>query len=474
MDSPKSSQTKWHHELGKLYLCEELVDRFNCYLACPQCCKDLAANPPIPEQPTHAFVRNSGGKAPLNTTRRIWGCRIASKPQRVISCRKFGVTEMINLCLAQLTVSKFDEAVQAVQACYDINREEYRGLRSCIVTHQQRLEPSHPSPRPASPLAVHVQPAKIDLWDSDPPTSKRKAGDATGDTPTKASRHARYNRNSRDLFSPSPPPLSRSSEPTLPSLVRQAFKLQAQISRHAEELATAQAQLRSILQGIETQTSILSTPPDSFASTPSSTPPLPTSSVSSSSTIAVIPPGKGKNRNPVELTWIYAGCLLPEANDMSTKKVYDLIMQEAAKVYEPEELKRIIWARQLDDDDWTVELTVYKADVHRLYEIGRAKFEERETSLDLSHCLRDLHNPCYWSDFLAATPTMPTTNAADMRALIRQHDVRRLAEAFEVCDSKLVRRYLTRLCEAWGMGGLLYDEVGAYRERTGMKFPDPS
>ena len=69
---------------------------------------------------------------------------------------------------------------------------------------------------------------------------------------------------------------------------------------------------------------------------------------------------------------------------------------------------------------------------------------------------------------------MPTTNAADMRALIRQHDVRRLAEAFKVYDSKLVRRYLTRLCEAWGMGGLLYDEVGAYRERTGMKFPDLS
>ena len=56
--------------------------------------------------------------------------------------------------------------------------------------------------------AIHVEPTaiQVDLM-SDPPPVKRKAEDPTGDTPTKASRHARYSQNARDPFVDSPLPL---------------------------------------------------------------------------------------------------------------------------------------------------------------------------------------------------------------------------------------------------------------------------
>jgi hypothetical protein len=154
---------------------------------------------------------------------------------------------------------------------------------------------------------------------------------------------------------------------------------------------------------------------------------------------------------------------------MSPKAVHNAIMQEVAKVYNAADLGRIIWARQLDNEDWTVELTVYKSDVKRFYELWVAKLGDDSVQLSLYDSLRDIHNPQDWHDFLARTPNPENV---DDRTLIRQHDVRQLAEAFEVCESKLVRRYLTQLCEAWEEKDRLYHEVGAYRERNGMKLPD--
>jgi hypothetical protein len=156
---------------------------------------------------------------------------------------------------------------------------------------------------------------------------------------------------------------------------------------------------------------------------------------------------------------------------MSPKEVHDAIMQEAAKVYDAKDLGRIIWARQLHDEDWTVELTVYTSDVKRFYDLWVAKFGDDSVQLSLHDSLRDIHNPQYWHDFLAMAPNPKNV---DDRTLIRRHDVRQLAEAFELCESKLVKRYFTQLCDAWEEKDLLYHEVGAYRERTGMKFPDPS
>ena len=136
MNSAKLSQTNWHHESGKLYLCEELITRYNHNLACPQYCKALTANLPIPEQPIHTFIRNQGGRAPPGTTRRIWSCRCAKSPQRTISCKNLGVSEILALCFTQLTVNQFDKAVQEVKTRYDINGPDHKSLRSFIIKHQ--------------------------------------------------------------------------------------------------------------------------------------------------------------------------------------------------------------------------------------------------------------------------------------------------------------------------------------------------
>lgn len=477
----KSSQTNWHDECGKLYLCESLITNFNHYLACPHCCQSRASQAPLPYQSAHAFTRNQGGRSPTGTTRRFWSCRIAKSPQPVLSCKNFTVSEMLGICFAQLSVDHFEEAVQEVKALYDLNRPQHAGLKGWVVKHQQRLQTRGHPPSPTFSPAIHVQPAQVDLRDSDDApalATKRKAADATGGTPTKAGRHARYNEKARDVFVDDSllplRPRSPTSAAPLPRLIQQAFDLQTQIEHHTHELSTTQAQLRSVLQAIEVQAT-LSTPADSFVSTPSSTPPPPTSSAptvtstTTTSTIAFTPPGKGKNRKPVEVTWIYAGCLLPEPSGMSPKERHDGIIKEAAKVYDTEELSRIIWARQLDDDDWTVELTVYKADVQRLYDTWVTKFGDDDVRLDLYDSLRDLHNPRYWNDFLAHNPT---PDEIDDRTLIRRHDVGHLAQAWVCCGTKLVKTYIRRLCDEWQEPDLLYHEVGTYQLHNGTQLPD--
>ncbi|PVH70216.1 hypothetical protein DL98DRAFT_598000 [Cadophora sp. DSE1049] len=132
-------------------------------------------------------------------------------------------------------------------------------------------------------------------------------------------------------------------------------------------------------RSIITPTNCLRPKPSSarFVSTPSSTPPPPptssaltVSSTTTASTIAFTFPGKGKNRKPVEVTWIYAGCLLLEPT----------------------------------------------------------KFGDDAVRLDLYESLRDLHNPRYWKDFLAYNPN---PDEIDDRTLIRRHDVGHLAQAWD-------------------------------------------
>jgi len=125
-----SSQTVWHDELGKLYLCEALITNFNHYLACPQCCKSLAETAPLSYQNALAFTRNQGGRAPKGTTRRFWSCRIAKSPQSRQSCKNLTVSEMLGICFAQLSIKHFDQAVQEVQAAYDINSRHNSGLKA--------------------------------------------------------------------------------------------------------------------------------------------------------------------------------------------------------------------------------------------------------------------------------------------------------------------------------------------------------
>jgi len=157
---------------------------------------------------------------------------------------------------------------------------------------------------------------------------------------------------------------------------------------------------------------------------------------------------------------------------MSPKEMHDSILQEAAKVYGPEDLGRIVWARQLDDDDWTVELAVYQADVDRLYDIWAAK-RHSSIRLDLYDRLRDVHNPRYWQTLVACTLN---PDGPEARTLIRQHDTSRLAQAWVVCQSKMVKAYLHRLSEEWQEQDLFYSEVGIHREASqhGTKLPDPS
>ena len=396
------------------------------------------------------------------------------------SCKNFTVSEMLGICFAQLTVEHFDQAVQEVQTLHDISCPRHSGLKAWIVKHQQRLNTPVHRQFSTSPPAIYVKPCQVDLWDSDeapPPTIKRKAEDSTGGTPTKAHRHARYNNKARDVLVDPLLPLRFTPAAPLPSLIQQAFDLQTQIAHYIKELSTTQAQLRSVLGTIEVQASTISIPSDSSVSTPSSTPPPPTSSAptftstTTTSTIAFTPPGKGKHRKPVEVTWIYAGCLLPEPNDMSSKEMRDGIIQEAAKVYNADELSRIIWARQLDDDDCTVELTVYKSDVRQLYDTWVARFGDDGVRLYLHDSLRDLHNPSYWQDFLA---TAPNPDEVDHRTLIRRHDVRRLAQAWVLCGTRLVKTYIRRLCDEWQEPDRLYQEVGAYQLHNGTQLPGPA
>lgn len=472
MKSSRKGRVPFHEEGGRRPLCENLIDRFNSYLACPMCCKDLAGSSPIPAQPNSAFTRNQGGRAPSGTTRRYWSCRIANSPSlRILSCKSLSVTEMLGLCFTQLTVDQFEQSVGEIKTLYDVHAPENAGLKTWVVKHQQRLGRSLSPPPPA----VHVKPSQVSLWDSDTPPQKRKATDPTGETPTRNDRHARRNQEAADVFvdsplSPGPSSQRTRLDPTLLTLITQASNLEADRMQYMDRLTILHHQLTPILRAMRSYAasspSTLYTPATTSGVTSptlpnSPSPPSPASSI----TFAV--PGKGKNRKSVEVTWIYAGCLLPEPDDLTPREMHDQIMGEAAKVYDTEDLSRIIWARQLDDDDWTVELTVYKADVERLYDIWAAKPRDESILLDLHDSLRDLHNPRYWCDFLAT----PTPDAP--RPTIRQHDVQRLAQAWVVCGSKMVKTYLRRLAEEWQESDLFYREVGiAQNASQGTKLPE--
>jgi hypothetical protein len=107
------------------------------------------------------------------------------------------------------------------------------------------------------------------------------------------------------------------------------------------------------------------------------------------------PLGKAKNRQPVEVTWMYADCLVDHPEDMTAKQVHDRIMEEISGIYSVEQMSRILWCRQLLDDDWTVELTVYKDALYELSEVWRKKFGLGLSRLDLNEGPRDIHDPFY-------------------------------------------------------------------------------
>src|SRR5207302_7057186 len=110
--STSSRRTTWHPEGGKLYLSEALVARFNNYLACPQCCSNLASLNPKPYHSDCAFIKNQGGKSPPGTTRRLWSCRIAKSSlpaDNKRACSNISVSAMISLCRKQLTQDQFSQ-----------------------------------------------------------------------------------------------------------------------------------------------------------------------------------------------------------------------------------------------------------------------------------------------------------------------------------------------------------------------------
>jgi hypothetical protein len=59
-------------------------------------------------------------------------------------------------------------------------------------------------------------------------------------------------------------------------------------------------------------------------------------------TLVFVSLGKSKNRALIEVTWIYAGCLVLDLREMLPKEVYDVILHEAAKVYNAKVLGCII------------------------------------------------------------------------------------------------------------------------------------
>lgn len=471
--APRSTTPK-HDEGGKLHLCESLVSRFNHHLACTNCMKHLANRAPFSPQPNQAFVRNSGGSAPPGTVRRVWSCRVAKSPNRIFSCPNVGVSGMLELCFTQLTVEQFDQSVRDVTSRYDIRSPPHAPLKKWVIRHRQRLgRPLSPSPPPATP--IHVQPAKVDLWDSDDGrATKRKADSPTGSTPSRAGRHRRNLENANDVFidsplSPTRLPVYTKPASMLGSGLQEAVTLHTKITECITQLSEYHEQLGPVLRHIK---SLMEDPTQDTPATSVRSPTASPSPRASAATMAFTPPRKGKNRKPIEITWIYAGCLLPEPEDMSPKEMHDAIIQEAAMVYGQEDLDRIIWARQLDDDDWTVELTVYKADVDRLSRIWAARSGDDSILLTLHDRLRDLHNPRYWKTFVAHTPN--PDDHVEARTLIRQHDIGELARAWVGCQSKMVKTYLRRLSEEWGEQDLFYREVGACRDALGTKFPDAS
>jgi len=182
------------------------------------------------------------------------------------------------------------------------------------------------------------------------------------------------------------------------------------------------------------------------------------------------PPGKAKNRQPVEVTWMYADCLVCNPEDMTAKQIHDGIMKEISGVYSVEQMSRILWCRQLLDDDRTVELTVYKDALYELSEVWRKKFGLGLSRLDLNEGPRNIHDPFYWKHFLETGGD----KEMDESSLIRKCDVISLARAWVVCQSKLVKTYLYSRCNDWHQDKTFYTEVGTYRKtlQHGMKFPD--
>jgi hypothetical protein len=484
--APSPSTKTWHSEGGKLFLCEYILASFNSYLACAQCCPDLAAQAPLPYQPHMAFVKNQGGNAPNNTVRRQWSCRIANSKGAKLSCRKLSVTEMLALCWAQLTPAQLDESVREITATHDITSLENTDLRAWLAKHDQR-DPQ-PGIEPSTPTS------------SASATTKRKATDRTGETPSRASRHVRNTQLAARASDSSPPPPSRfpiRPHPTVP-LIQEALRLEGEMGTSMRQLGQRQQELAALLRTIAAHhpspAPLLSNPadwiPPTYPSTPSSTSPthlmssvsrIPRSVSSTRSTsparpsgptrtppvitydkMTFLPPGKAKNRQPVELSWMYADCLLQDPGAMTEKEIHDAILQEAARIYTPDQVARIIWCRQLLDDDQTVELAVHSDAVHDLTETWRQKFGLGWSRLDLNEGRREIHSPLYWTGSKLQGPLA-----------IQERDVCSLARAWVLCPSKLVRTYLFSRCKAWHQEKLFYQEVGLYRElQHGTKLPD--
>ena len=182
------------------------------------------------------------------------------------------------------------------------------------------------------------------------------------------------------------------------------------------------------------------------------------------------PPGKAKNRQPIEVTWIYADCLVDSPEGMTAKEVHDRIMEEISGMYSVEQMTRILWCRQLRDDDQTVELTVYKDALYELSDVWREKFRLGLSRLDLNEGPREIHDPFYWKHFLEADGN----GERDESMVVQRYDVISLAHAWVVCQSKLVKTYLYSRCNNWHHEKTFYAEVGTYRKslQHGMKCPD--
>jgi hypothetical protein len=146
-------------------------------------------------------------------------------------------------------------------------------------------------------------------------------------------------------------------------------------------------------------------------------------------------------------------------------------MEDISGMYNAEQMSRILWCRQLRDDNQTVELTVYKDALYELSEVWLEKFGRGRSRLDLNEGPREIHDPFYWKRFLQ---TRDGARDIDELTSIQEYDVGSLAHAWVLCQSKLVKAYLYARCNNWHQGNTFYAAVGTYRQKLqhGMQFPD--
>jgi hypothetical protein len=498
-------------EEGAYVLAEALVGRFGNHLACPSCSKTLASKTPIDRQYKAAFIRNQGGKAPEGFRRRLWSCRIASGAEKTVSCKGYGVRDMVALCWDQLSEDQWDKALQDCDAQSATTDGQDRGvLTHWMQKHKRRTQQALEHDQPGG-SQKEAAPAKRT------PTKKRRAEDPTYETPTRAGRHHRTTVRA-NLLTVAPPKFQRAYNPEqrVEMLVQEMRDHEDKIDgivdllrREHESRKSTLAELRAVVSRMTPSSCECSSqstmPPTSTDTNPSVEadevpqpgltlrPHQPTSteraavkgprpdtlpqasaanmSATLSGSGTTVRYGRGANREIATLTHLYVD-VCPERGgcdvDGGAINAICEIEEAIAKVWTEAQLAWIWMARRLQDDEVTVELTVEAEHSAELLEAW--KTGDNGAWLHISKQVEaEMYDPRGWQEFLRRHPA---PEGVDEREWLLDHQVKQLARAAERVVERKVRIYIRQRCKGWGRQEQHDKERDMATNQSGMKVPD--